>query len=90
MIYIVALFLIHCRSLLGLPWWLSGKESTCNAGNVGSIAKETPWRRKWQLTPVFLPGESHGRRSLAGYSPRGHKESDTIEQLNNSSSLLEK
>jgi len=33
----------------------------------------SPWRRKWQPTPVFLPGESQG--SLAGYSPRGHKES---------------
>ena len=39
------------------------------------------WRRKWQPTPVFLPGESHGWRSLVGYSPRGHKESDTTEQL---------
>ena len=38
-----------------------------------------PWRRKWQLTPVFLPGESHGQRSLVGYSPWGHKESDTTE-----------
>ena len=38
-------------------------------------------RRKWQPTPVFLPGESHGQRSLAGYSPWGHKESDTTEQL---------
>ena len=36
------------------------------------IAK-IPWRRKWQLTPVFLPGKSHGQRSLVGYSPRGHK-----------------
>ena len=44
---------------------------------VGKI----PWRRKWQPTPVFLPGESHGQRSLAGYSPWGHKESDTTEQL---------
>ena len=35
--------------------------------------------RKWQPTPVFLPGKSHGQRSLAGYSPEGHKESDTIE-----------
>ena len=35
------------------------------------------WRRIWQPTPVFLPGESHGWRSLVGYSPRGHKESDT-------------
>ena len=38
-------------------------------------------RRKWQPTPVFLPGESHGRRSLESYSPRGRKESDTTERL---------
>ena len=44
---------------------------------VGKI----PWRRKWQPTPVFLPGESHGRRSLEGYSPRGRKELDMTEQL---------
>ena len=44
---------------------------------VGKI----PWRRKWPPTPVFLPGESHGQRSLEGYSPRGCKESDTTEQL---------
>ena len=36
---------------------------------------------KWQSTPVFLPGESRGRRSLVGYSPGGHKESDTTELL---------
>ena len=39
------------------------------------------WRRKWQPTPIFLPGESHRQRSLAGYSPWGHKESDTTEWL---------
>ena len=39
------------------------------------------WRRKWQSTPVFLPGESHGWRSLVGYSPWDHKELDTTEQL---------
>ena len=39
------------------------------------------WRRKWQPTPVLLPGESHGQRNLAGYSPRGRKESDRIGQL---------
>ena len=39
------------------------------------------WRRAWQPTPVFLPGESHGQRSLAGYSLWGHKELDTTEQL---------
>ena len=40
-----------------------------------------PWKRKWQPTPVFLPGESHGRRNLVGYSSRGRKESDTTERL---------
>ena len=38
-------------------------------------------RRKWQTTPVFLPGESHGQRSLVGYSPRGRKELDMTERL---------
>ena len=41
----------------------------------------TFWSRKFQPTPVFLPGESHGQRSLAGYSLYGRKESDTTEQL---------
>ena len=40
------------------------------------------WRRKWHPTPVSLPGESHGRRSLAGYYPWGHKESNMTERLN--------
>ena len=39
------------------------------------------WRRKWHPTPVFLPGKSHGQRSLVGYSPWGCKESDTTERL---------
>ena len=38
-----------------------------------------PWRRKWQPTPVFLPGKPHGQRSLAGCRPQGYKESDTSE-----------
>ena len=42
---------------------------------VGNI----PWRKKWQLTPVFLPGKFHGQRSLVGYSPWGHEESDMTE-----------
>jgi len=58
----------------GLPRQLSGKESTCQCRRhkrhgfdpwVGKIL----WRRAWQLTPVFLPGESHGQRRLVGYSP---------------------
>ena len=40
---------------------------------------ENCWRRKWQPTPIFLPGKFHGQRSLAGYTPWGHKESDTTE-----------
>ena len=43
--------------------------------------RKIPWNRKWQLTLVFLPGESHGQRSLAGYSPWSHKESDMTERL---------
>ena len=42
--------------------------------------RKIPWRRKWEPTPVFLPGKSHGQRSLACYSPGGCKESDTTEQ----------
>ena len=46
---------------------------------VRSLSQEDPWRRKWQPTPVFLPGESHRQRSLMGYSPRGHKNLDITE-----------
>ena len=59
-----------------LPWWLSSKESSCQCRRyrfdpwVGKI----PWKRKWQPTPVFLPGEFHEQRSLADYSPWGCKE----------------
>ena len=50
----------------GLPWWLRDLGSILGFDPwVGKI----PWRRKWQPTPVFLPGESHGWRSLVGYSP---------------------
>ena len=60
------------------------KKLPANAGHVrdtGSIpgSGRLPWRRAWQSTPVFLPGESHGQRSLIGYSPQGCKESDTTE-----------
>ena len=67
----------------GFPTWLSGKESACQCRRhrfdpwVGKI----PWRREWQPTPVFLPGESHGQRSLVGYSVWGYKELDMTEQL---------
>ena len=48
---------------------------------VRFLGQEDPWRRKWLPTPVFLPGESHGQRSLAGYSPWGRKQLDMIKQL---------
>ena len=46
------------------------------------------WRRKWQPTPVFLPGESQGQRRLAGYSPWGRKESEVTQPLSNQGVIL--
>ena len=62
---------------MGLPQWLSGKEFTCNAGDVSWIpgCERSPGERAQQPTPVLLPGESHGQRSLVGYSPGGCKHS---------------
>ena len=57
-----------------------GKASVCNAEDNPWVGK-IPWRRKWQPTPGFLPGKSHGLRSLVGYCPWGRKESDTTERL---------
>ena len=68
----------------GFPGGTSGQESTyqcsrhrrcCFAPWVGKI----PWRRAWQLTPVFLSGKFHGQRSLAGYNSWGRKELDMTE-----------
>ena len=58
-----------------------GKEFTCKAGDFGSISGlgRCPGKLKWQPTPVSWPGEFHGQRSLLGYSPWGHKESDMTE-----------
>ena len=52
-----------------------GKESACQCRRhrFDPWVRKIPWRREWQPTPVFLPGEFHGKRSLAGYSPWGHK-----------------
>ena len=70
-------------SLEGFRCGSDGKESACNAGDPGLIpgSVKIPWRRKWQPTLVFLPGVFHGQRSLARYSPWGHKELDTTERL---------
>jgi len=64
---------------LGFSGGSDGKESACSAGDPGSIPGKTPWRRKWQSTPVFLPGKSHRWRSMADYSSWGCKEADTTE-----------
>ena len=65
----------------GPLWYLRGKEFACNAGDRFNTWVKIPWIREWLLTPVFLPEEFHGQRSLVGYSPWGCKESDTTEQL---------
>ena len=59
----------------GLPGGSDNKESAYNAGDLGSIpgSGRSPWRKEWRPTPVFLPGESHGQRSLADYSPWGRR-----------------
>ena len=56
--------IIYTHTYIGsLPGGSDSKESACNAGD---LVREIPWRRKWQPTPVFLPGEFLGQRSLAG------------------------
>ena len=72
----------HTQGSMGLPWWLGGKESACQCRRCwfSPWIEKIPWSRTWQPTPLFLPGESHERRSLAGCSSYGHQESDTTEQ----------
>ena len=67
----------------GLPRWYSSKKSTyqCRRHAFNPWVGKIPWRRAWQPTPVFSPGEFHGWRSLANYHLWGHKGSDTTEQL---------
>ena len=67
-----------------LPRCLNDEESTCQCRRCGFDlwVRKVSWRKKWQPTPVFLPGKSHGQRNLAGYSPGGCKESDMTQQLN--------
>ena len=70
---------------LGFPGGASGKESICQCRRhkrhrSDSWVGKIPWRRARQPTPVFLPRESHGQRSLVGYNPWGHKQSDVTER----------
>ena len=68
----------------GFPGGAVVKKPPANAGNGGDKGSipgsgRSPWRKKWQPTPIFLPGKSHGQRSLVGYSPWGCKELNTSE-----------
>ena len=70
----------------GFPSGTSGKAPTCQCRRYkrrgfNPWVRKIPWRRAWQLTPVFLPREIHGQKSLVGYSPWGCKGLDLIEQL---------
>ena len=68
---------------LGFPGGTSGKEPACQCQRHGfdPWVRKIPWRRKWQLNPVFLPGESNGQKSLPGCSLWDHKGSDRSERL---------
>ena len=69
-------------SAYDLPGGSDGKVSANNAGDPGSICvRKVLWRRKCQPTSILFPGKSHGQRSVVGYSPWDHKESETTEQL---------
>ena len=74
----------HRTKRLAFPGGATGKEHACQSRRHKRCGfdfwvEKIPWRRKWQSTPEFLPRKSHGQRSLAGYSPWGHKESDTTD-----------
>ena len=75
--------------MAGLPRRCSGKESACQCRRQGfdPWIRKIPWRRKWQPTSVFLPGEVVGQRSLVDYRPWGHKESDMTEWLSSMQDL---
>ena len=69
---------------LGFSGGASGKEPGCQCRRLKTRRFDpwlgkVPWRKKWQPTPVFLPGKSHGQRSLGGYSTQSCTESDTTE-----------
>ena len=82
-----------CYFLTEFPCWLSNKKKKqtnkqktaclCRRREFDPWVGKIPWRKVWQPISVFLPVESHGQRSLVGYSPWDHKALDMTEQLNN-------
>ena len=64
---------------MSFPGVAVGKNLPASAGYIKRDVKRRKERRKWQPTPVFLPGESHGQRSLVSFSPEGRKKSDMTE-----------
>ena len=74
---------LHLTSALQATGGSDGKSVClqCRRPGFDPWVGKIPWRRKWQSTPVFLPGKLHGQRILVGYHPWGCKESDTTEQL---------
>ena len=66
------------------PWWLRRSSIClqCRKPRFSPWIGKIPWTRKWQPTPVFLPGDAHGQRSLVGYNPWACQESDTPEANN--------
>ena len=69
---------------MDFPGGASGKEPACQCRRHKRFrfdpwVRKIPWKRAWQPTPEFLPGESHEQRSLVGYSPWGHRELDLTE-----------
>ena len=65
------------------------KNLPADAGDMSLFpGGKIPWRRNWQPTTVFLPGKSHGQRSLTGYSPWSCSESDRTQQLNNNKGVV--
>ena len=72
------IYLMVFYTYLANPQVHSGKESACHCRRhercgFNPCVEKIPWRRKWQPSPVFLPGESHGQRTLVGYGPWGSK-----------------
>ena len=89
------LYSCHLEMSVGFPGGASGKEPSsqcrrCKRYGFDPWVRKMAWSRKWQPLPVFSPGESHGQKSLEGYNPWGHKESDKTEWLTLWSSTRER